>query len=395
MRKIKKIALMAVGDSAWQGGIQYGTNILNALNTVSSQGQLEIHLFKRKHQHFLNLQDFTNLNLQVHLVEEEFPGFTFLNRVYWFLQRKLFGRINPQAENYFLSNGFDYVFPATLSSCNGRLNSGSWIADFQYHHFPDGHDRKINIQAERTIGFIAHKTDKIIFSSKFCQNDGFTLFPVVQGKSEVMPFTVYINPAHLQDDHLPAVRERYGIEGPYIMVSNVFGATKNHKTLFEALGLLRKKGLRINCVCTGNFVNYAMMEFTNEVFQMITRAGIRDQLFILGLIPREDQIALYRMSLAMVQPSINEGWSTCVEEAKALGKTLILSDIEVHREQYPENPHFFKGTDPQELSVQLEKVFEMNSGREFPDRLVEQDALKKYHKEVISFGENFIRIASL
>jgi hypothetical protein len=44
----------------------------------------------------------------------------------------------------------------------------------------------------------------------------------------------------------------------------------------------------------------------------------------------------------MLQPSVHEGWSTCVEEAKTLGKLLILSDIGVHREHWPDNQFFFE-----------------------------------------------------
>ena len=43
-----------------------------------------------------------------------------------------------------------------------------------------------------------------------------------------------------------------------------------------------------------------------------------------------------RASIAVINPSLIEGWSTTVEEAKSLGVPLILSDIPVHREQNQE-----------------------------------------------------------
>ena len=395
MREIKKIALMAVGDSAWQGGIQYIINILNALDAVADGKLIEVHLFKSNSQHFSDLNNFKKIRLIVRSIEEVIPAFTFGNRLFWFLQRTLLGRINPRYENYLLREKFDYVFPATLSDCGGRLNAGAWIADFQYHHFPEGHSAEITLQAEKTISFIAKNTKKIILSSLFCENDSFRLFPETRSKTSVMPFSVYINEAHLNAESLLKVRDIYGIDGSFLMVSNLFGATKNHKTLFEALGILRKQGIKIKLVCTGNFVNYAKMEFTNEVLQMITENGIRDQLYILGLIPREHQVALYRLSMAMVQPSINEGWSTCVEEAKALGKTLLLSDIDVHKEQYPDNPFFFKALNPSDLAMKIKEVTGSLQGKEFPDMGTEKEALTKYSRDIKSFGENFLAIASL
>ena len=395
MRKIKKIALFAVGDAAWQGGIQYISSIIHALDLFSSKGDLEIHLFKREIQQFNSLGNIKNLSLTVQTIEKDVPPYSMTNRVKWFMQRKIGGRVVPRFENYFKEHRFDYVFPATLSDCGGKLNVGSWIADFQYHHFPQGHTKEIRNEAEAIISFIAKRMTKIILSSKFCEKDCLALFPATRGKIHVMPFTVYLDETFIRPDNLGEVRRKYGLEGPFIMVSNLFAATKNHKTLFEALGLLRRQGLKIQLVCTGNLVNYANMEFTNDILQFITDNGIRDQLYILGLVPREHQIALYRMALALVQPSLHEGWSTCVEEAKALGKILVLSDIEVHREQFPDNPFFFRTLDAVDLSQKIRTVYEMQLGKDFPDLEKETMALKKYRLNVKSFAESFLRIASL
>ncbi len=38
-------------------------------------------------------------------------------------------------------------------------------------------------------------------------------------------------------------------------------------------------------------------------------------------------------STALINPSQFEGWSTTVEEAKSLGVKMLLSDLEVHKEQ--------------------------------------------------------------
>jgi len=393
MKQIRKVALLTVGDEAWIGGIQYITNILHGLNEAGDQQQLEVYIFKHAGQKLYNLEDFTKIRIKVLEVEEALPPFSLINRIYWLLQRKLQGRIYPRLENYLVSHRFYYVYPATLSDCGGRLNAGSWIADFQYHNFPDGHSKETTVEAERQISFIARKMPKVVLSSKWCESDCYKLFPETKGKAYAMPFTVYINERLLGFRDFDNIRLKYGIQGPFLMVSNLFGAIKNHKTLFAALGILKKKGLVIQLVCTGNLVNYAKMEFTNEILQMITKEGIRHQLYLLGLIPREDQVALYRMSMAMVQPSIHEGWSTCVEEAKALGKTLILSDIDVHKEQYPDNPHFFEALNPEDLARKIEQVYSTESGKQFPDLEREGNAFAAYREKVKEFGRHFLEIA--
>jgi glycosyltransferase involved in cell wall biosynthesis len=389
-----KIALMAVGDSSWQGGIQYITNIINALNSIKEEGELEIHLLKWETQVFNNLQKFNRHAIILHSIEEKIPSFTLLNRIYWFIQRKFFKRINPRYENYFIEQKFDFVYPALLSNCGGRLNSAAWIADFQYHHFPTGHSEETTKQAKLTISGIANNAKKIVLSSHFCERDAYSLFPQTKGKSFVMPFAVYIDKLHLKEQYLEEARNKYGIQGSYIMVSNLFAHTKNHKTLFEALGILRKKGKKVALVCTGNIVNYSDLGFANEVLQMLTDNGIRDQVSLLGLIPRHYQVALYRMATALVQPSINEGWSTFVEEAKALGKDLLMSDLEVHEEQYPNNPYVFRALDPSDLAQKIDKVLLNNAETHFPDLKRENSTFDKYQGEVISFGNRFLEIGS-
>ena len=42
-----------------------------------------------------------------------------------------------------------------------------------------------------------------------------------------------------------------------------------------------------------------------------------------------------RAAVAVINPSLFEGWSTTVEEAKSIGVPQLLSDLPVHREQSP------------------------------------------------------------
>lgn len=43
---------------------------------------------------------------------------------------------------------------------------------------------------------------------------------------------------------------------------------------------------------------------------------------ILGVIPYEHVVALIRQSIAVINPSLFEGWSTTVEEVKSIGKKI-------------------------------------------------------------------------
>lgn len=395
MRELKKIGLMAVGDAGWQGGIQYIVNIIGALNAVADEDRPEVHLFRNASQQFGDLGRFDKVNLKIYDVEEELEPWTLPKRIRWFAQRKLSGRIYPRLENFLIDHQFDYVFPATLSDCGGRLNAGSWIADFQYRHFPDGASKKVNEDADQVISFIANHTPKIIVSSKFCENDSHHFFPVTKGKTHVMPFAVSMDESIFRFGDFEAVRQKYSLPGRFLMVSNLFAPTKHHMTLFSALGLLRARGIRVDLVCTGNIVDYRNHHYANDILQSLTDNKVRDRVHLLGLIPRADQLALYRMASAIVQPSVNEGWSTPVEEAKALGKHLVLSDIAVHQEQYPDNPYFFRAGDAEDLAKRIEEVWLRTEHTTFPDVAAEKAVFETYHEKIRQFGRRFLEIARL
>ena len=50
---------------------------------------------------------------------------------------------------------------------------------------------------------------------------------------------------------------------------------------------------------------------------------------------------LMQASTALLNPSLFEGWSTTVEEARAAGVPMLLSDLPVHREQAGELATYF------------------------------------------------------
>jgi len=395
LRRVKKIAILALGDAGWQGGIQYTTNLLNAINKVENNGEIEIHLFKKESQLFPDISDFTTVNIIVHSIETSFRSNKLLKKLWWKFNEIIFGNYHLRYVDYFMRNNFDFVFPSNIPSKYKKINAASWIADFQYHHFPDGASTSVTFKAEKLISGIANNSKKIILSSNYCEKDCHRLYPCTIGNTFVMPFAVYINPQYLLEDNLGCVIKKYDLPKKYFIVSNLFAPTKNHKVIFEAMGLLKKKGVIVNVVCTGNVVDYRNESYANEILQMLTEYKIRSQVFLLGLIPRLDQLALYRSCTAIIQPSLNEGWSTSVEEAKALGKDILTSDIEVHKEQIINNPYQFESINSEDLAFKIEIILKNTMDASFPDIQREKKAFQSYHENVKKFGRLFLEIAKI
>jgi len=67
---------------------------------------------------------------------------------------------------------------------------------------------------------------------------------------------------------------------------------------------------------------------------------------------------------AVIQPSFFEGWSTVVEDAKSLNQHIIVSDLEVHKEQLESYPHLmFERTSSNNLAKKIKAMLEQKDER--------------------------------
>jgi len=125
----------------------------------------------------------------------------------------------------------------------------------------------------------------------------------------------------------------------YFICSNQFWKHKNHSIVLHALKILKDKGEKVFVVFTGKEHDYRNPHYFNGLTQEAKDLGIEDCISFLGFVDRSYQLALMQKASAVIQPSLFEGWSTVVEDAKALGVSIIASKIKVHEEQlllYPD-----------------------------------------------------------
>ncbi|MBM7353838.1 glycosyltransferase involved in cell wall biosynthesis [Lelliottia amnigena] len=111
---------------------------------------------------------------------------------------------------------------------------------------------------------------------------------------------------------------------------------------------------------------------------------------LLGLIDRDELNYLMKGSIAVINPSRFEGWSTTVEEAKYLGKRLILSDIPVHHEQNPPDSLYVKCDDVEGMiSAMNAMIDEKDMAKE---RLRANKAMENYIFKRKEFGSIYYNI---
>ncbi|MEO1510998.1 MAG: glycosyltransferase, partial [Planctomycetota bacterium] len=212
-------------------------------------------------------------------------------------------------------------------------------------------------------------------------------------ESNVPVFVLHFVAPAREDDDLPEideVLEAHGISEPFLHVPNQLWAHKNHRVVLEALRVLRDRGTCPLVISTGQTEDYRDASFAPGFFGRLRDAGLEERFRFLGLIAYKDMATLMRHSIAMVNPSLFEGWSTTVEEAKSLGKRLLLSDIPVHREQDPERGEFFDPSDAEGLAEKITAAVAAHDAEE--ERREREKAESALPGRMRAFGEDYQRI---
>jgi hypothetical protein len=101
-------------------------------------------------------------------------------------------------------------------------------------------------------------------------------------------------------------------------------------------------------------------------------------------------IMKFRRSIGVIQPSLCEGWSTVVEDIRALAKPSILSNLPVHIEQNPAKSHFFDRNDPDSLFNAITKAW--SEWKPGPNLNEEELARIDAKQRIKMMGKNFIAI---
>lgn len=224
-----------------------------------------------------------------------------------------------------------------------------WIADFQHKHLPEMFDDYELKQRDREIGIMLNSRRFVLLSSQDAAEDLRRFYPAARAKIYVWPF---ISSLEVEAAAEIDPRPRFKLPEKYLFAPNQFWKHKDHLTLFKAIKLMTERGIDVTVACTGATGDARNPTHFKDLMQFVTSNNLSDRIRFLGLVPREDLMALFRHAAAVVQPSLFEGWSTVVEDAKAVGRPIVLSDLGVHQEQSaaPNPFHFFRRGEPSALA---------------------------------------------
>lgn len=265
-----------------------------------------------------------------------------------------------------------------------------WIPDFQPLHLPELFDAAELQARTQGIGRVAEADGLLLLSSRAALSDFERFCPTASIRPRVWSFCSSVEAGSLE-----ACREtvgHFGLPEKFLYVANHFWKHKDHETAFQALKLLKDRGIEVPLVCTGLQADRRDPTYYSSLMRKIAAWDLEGQVHSLGVIPRAHQIELFRAAAAVVQPSRFEGWSTVVEDAKALGRPIIASDIAVHAEQIDglRECHLFRTADAAALAGKIAELWEGLSAGPFPD--IERAARERRNGIRVDIARQFLAI---
>lgn len=318
---------LALGVS-WLGSVNYYRNLLNAIFTLPD----------RQIEPVLLLGARGDISILAGLPPVEVIQSKWLDPLTprWAV-RKVWQQVfacDPFLERFLRSHRIDVLSHSDFLGRDAALPAICWIVDFQHRQLPQFFTRPERFYRDRDFKMQCRHATRILLSSHDAQRTLATFEPSCVEKSRVLQFVAQ---PHIggETTELPTLNERYAFESRYFHVPNQFWAHKNHRLILDALALLKGRGEPVLVIATGATEDYRQPRYFEQLMAHADALGVLDSFRTLGVIPYNDLVGLMVNAVALINPSRAEGWSTSVEEAKSLGKRIILSDIPVHREQAP------------------------------------------------------------
>ncbi|WP_245284600.1 glycosyltransferase [Bradyrhizobium sp. th.b2] len=236
----------------------------------------------------------------------------------------------------------------------------------------------------REIGFRVQMASgrTIMLSSESAHRDFRTYYPRAGNDVCVVRFATQ-PPAALLNTDPSEVIANYGLPENYFYLPNQFYRHKNHQLVVDALTILKERGANVVVCASGSTEDRREPGYYELVNAQVRERGLDAQFRHVGTVPLSHVYALLRASIALINPSRFEGWSTTVEEAKSFGVPMILSDLDVHKEQTGGAARYFGVNDPVALADHLMQVSRQARG------LVVRNVVPHQDDSVRAFAASF------
>ena len=352
---MKKVGfLMNYDPNSWLGGFNVKKNLLNSFNFLKKR-KLDLFIiapnsFKKFYKKLKIPREkiiFTNFFIKQSSLFKLFNKLLIL----FFGKSYIYDNFFKNIDISIVSHGLNFGLGLKSS-----IKSISWIPDFQHIYYPDYFTKRARILKYINTIYSALSSSKIILSSRDVKKDLKKILPFSYSRIIVHPY-VFDLPKKKEIINLNKIKNKYNIKKKYFYIPNQFWKHKNHDVVIESLKYLKEINKNIIIVLTGFPYDHRHKSHFAQLNQKVKKYNLEKNYIYLGVVPYIDVMSLMYHAIAIINPSKFEGCSSSVEQSKSMGKRVILSNIDIHKEQNPKNRDYFDPNNSKQLAKILIKNY--------------------------------------
>lgn len=380
-----RVAFTPIGGAHWQGGRNYQLNLLKVLQRYRP-GRISALLFAGADVAEAELQEFRETGgCEVHR-DAAFDR----RRAPQVLRNALVAGRDAAISAAFARHRADVVFESALFfGWRLGLPAIAWMPDFQHRDLPQLFGRAARLKREAGFRAQAAAGRMLMVSSLDSQAACKRYYPGAADRVWAVRFAVPA-PAPMAEGTARAVADRYQLPAHYFSMPNQYWKHKNHRLVVDAMALARQRyGQTFTVIAPGNPTDPRNPAHWEELQASITHAGMQNHFLMPGMIDRADLAPLLQASDALLNPSLMEGWSTTVEEARSAGVPMLLSDLAVHREQAGDQASYFRRDSPQSLADALQAFVPLSAAQRQARR---EAAAEDAQRRLARFADDFVSV---
>lgn len=273
-------------------------------------------------------------------------------------------------EDYCFQRQFDVVYfsyPYGMECPRIPMPMVATPHDFNYKRFNTLGDAT-RARIDRQMPEWLRRCQRLIVSSEFIASELRHFYTEFADKVRVVRLGIPMATRIPTKVELEVYRRRMGLPQRFLLTAGWIIPHKNQKVLFEALGHLRRRGIKIPLVCVGPNSDQLQPNnklraggYVREILQVAKHFGLQygQDFWGLGYVDDIDLECLYGLATALVVPSLYEAGSFPAREAMRAGCPVICSRIPSLEEEVGlvgGNAWMFEPLDCQHLAEVVEAV---------------------------------------
>jgi glycosyltransferase involved in cell wall biosynthesis len=345
--------LINFNQNKWLGGLNIILNLINSICLNHKYKNIKVLLVTNNKRAIKNFKFLNKIKI---IEDKNIFNLSPYKKIIDKINLILFGK-TIYLERFLIRNKIDIIsHSSVVSGKNSYTKSIVWIPDFQFYHFPNYFSWKYKFFKKLNIKIYINQASKILLSSFSAKKDLIKINKSAIAKTVVNSFSFTV-PEKKELTRANILKNKYDLPNKFFYLPNQYWIHKNHIIVIKALIELVLKFPDIKVISTGSNHDYRSPDYFTNLMSVIKKNNLQNNYIYLGVIPYKDSMSLIKNSLAIINPSKFEGWSSTVEQAKSFGKLIILSNISVHKEQNPNKAFFFNPDNHKQLSETMSRVW--------------------------------------